>query len=125
LPSTALAISTTNTSAAVDPSNSMAIPGAWMSQQLPPLNKFSGEGDDSGGETIEEWLEQFELVATVARWDQPAKLANLVTRLRGPAFVFFCSCPAQQHGNYTVLVLELRRRFTPDAHSSCTDKSFP
>ena len=84
-----------------------------MPQQLPPLNKFSGEEDDNRGETIEEWLEQFELVAAVARWDQSAKLANLVTRLKGPAFTFFRSCSAQQRGNYALLTPELKKRFTP------------
>ena len=87
-------------------------PGAWMTQQLPPLNKFSGDGDSSG-ETIEEWLEQFELVAAVARWDQSAKLANLVTRLKGPAFAFFRSCPIDQRRSYHILITELKKRFTP------------
>ena len=92
---------------------SLVNPGAWMPQQLPPLNKFSGEGVDGVGETIDKWLEQFELVATVAHWDQPAKLANLVTRLKGPAFALFRSCPADQCSNYPLLVSELKKRFTP------------
>ena len=111
--STDLSTRTISQPITINPAPSLVNSGAWMPQQLPPLNKFSGEGDDGVGETIDEWLEQFELVATVAHWDQPAKLANLVTCLKGPAFAFFRSCPADQHSNYPLLVSELKKRFTP------------
>ena len=44
--------------------------------QLPPLSKYSGNSDI---ETFEEWHEQFQLVATVCKWDDRLKLANLAT----------------------------------------------
>ena len=47
-------------------------------QHLPPLPKFAGEGS-SEESNIDEWLEQFELVATACKWDKSARLVNLVT----------------------------------------------
>lgn len=118
------AISTTITSGAppaslaslastLDGPTDVHTPGTWMAQQLPPLNKFSGDEDANGVETIVEWLEQFELVAAVPYWDQSAKLANLVTRLKGSAFAFFRSCPVEQRRSYHTISTELRKRFTP------------
>ena len=51
---------------------------------LPPISKFNGE---TQGEyvTFEEWIEQFEMVATIAHWDECSKLVNLTTRLTGQA----------------------------------------
>ena len=37
---------------------------ALLAQQLPPIPKFTGEECQQGGETIEDWKEQFEMVAT-------------------------------------------------------------
>ena len=87
---------------------------AWLGQQLPPLNAFAGDDyNDSNAETFEEWMERFDLVAAVGRWDEPAKLANLVTRLKGSAFAFFRSCRGETRGQYSALVDALRKRFTP------------
>ena len=46
--------------------------------QVPPVDKYSGDAEI---EPFEEWLEQFELVASVCCWEGKTKLANLVTRL--------------------------------------------
>lgn len=52
-----------------------AMSTALLAQQLPPLSKFDGDpGVGDNRETIKEWLEQFELVAGVCRWDNQAKL---------------------------------------------------
>ena len=40
-----------------------ALATTLMSQQLPPLSKFSGDNAAEDGETFEEWVEQFEMVA--------------------------------------------------------------
>ena len=66
-----------------------------------------------GGETFSEWLEQLELVATACRWDEPTKLVNLVTRLKGQAFLFYRSCDTTWRNQYSALVGELKKRFTP------------
>ena len=92
--------------------------GSWVSaallaQQLPPLTKFNGENCDGEGETFQDWIEQFEMVATVCHWDDQTKLMNLVTRLRGQAYAFFRSCTPQQCMNYHSLTTELGKRFTP------------
>ena len=45
---------------------------------IPPLGKFSGANNDSElGEQFQDWIEQFELVASVYNWDNCAKLVNL------------------------------------------------
>ena len=84
-----------------------------LAQQLPPLTKFNGENCDGEGETFQDWIEQFEMVATVCRWDDQAKLVNLVTRLKGQAYSFFRSCTPQQRMSYHSLTTELGKRFTP------------
>ena len=85
---------------------------ALLAQQLPPLPKFTGE-DQGQGETFRDWLEQFELVASLGDWDDKTKLVNLVTRLRGQAYAFYRSCTLQQRAKYATLVTELTKRFTP------------
>ena len=86
-----------------------------LAQQLPPLPKFSGEGNDGelGVDTFEDWLERFELMASTLSWSSQAKLVNLITRLHGRAYSFFRSCTMEQRTNYCLLVAELRKRFTP------------
>ena len=86
-----------------------------LAQQLPPLPKFSGEGNDGelGVDTFEDWLERFELMASALSWSSQAKLVNLITRLHGQAYSFFRSCTMEQRTNYCLLVAELRKWFTP------------
>ena len=62
---------------------------------------------DADGETIQDWLEQLDMVATVCHWDQPTKLVNLVTRLRGQAFAFYRTCTPEQRGSYKALKAEV------------------
>lgn len=78
--------------------------------QIPPLSKYSGNSD---AETFEEWHEQFQLVATVCKWDERLKLANLATRLQGQAYSFYRTCSQQQRTSYEGLVLALSQRFKP------------
>ena len=78
--------------------------------QLPPLSKYSGNSDT---ETFEEWHEQFQLVATVCKWDDRLKLANLATRLQGQAYSFYRTCSQQQRTSYESLVSALSQRFKP------------
>ena len=52
-----------------------------LAQQLPPLQKFSGESHGEDGETFQDWKVQFEMVTSICKWDPQMKLANLVTRL--------------------------------------------
>ena len=111
----------TVTSATVGGSKTMAKPAETASpsslittQQLPPpLTKFSGDEASADGETFVDWLEQFEMVASLLGWGAQAKLVNLVTRLKGPASSFYRSCTPEQRGNYTLLVKELSKRFVP------------
>ena len=85
-----------------------------LAQNLPPLPKFSGELSDGGFgmDIFQDWLEQFELVANVLGWSSQAKLVNLITRLQGQAYSFFRSCTMEQRTDYSLLVTELKKRFT-------------
>ena len=85
---------------------------AMMAQQLPPIRPFTGE-DVHEGETFKDWIEQLDMVAQVAGWDDQAKLVNLTTRLRGQAYSFYKSCPDQECKNYASLVAQLKKQFTP------------
>ena len=98
-----------------DSSGSMAVMStALFAHQLPPLSKFDGcTGPGGEGETVKEWLEQFELVAGVCKWDNQTKLVNLVTRLRGETYAFFKSCSAQERSSYEEMSAALVKRFTP------------
>ena len=91
-------------------------PATWsaalLAHQLPPLRSFTGEDIDNG-ETFQDWIEQFEMVASIGGWDERAKLVNLTTRLRGQAYTFYKSCPDQERRKYTTLVAQLKQRFTP------------
>ena len=51
----------------------------FESMAIPPLGKFSGENESEAGELFMDWIEQFELVASVCHWDDRAKLVNLTT----------------------------------------------
>ena len=42
-----------------------SIPSVLMAQQLPPLSKFSGEINDGDMDTFQEWIEQFEMIASI------------------------------------------------------------
>ena len=81
----------------------------------PPLTKFSGEAS-TDGETFVEWLEQFEMVASLLRWNDQAKLVNLVTRLKGPASSFYRSCTPEQRAKYALLIKELSKKFHPRSY---------
>ena len=87
---------------------------AMLSQQLPPLPKFAGDSQiGAEEERFDEWLERLEMVAGVCGWNEQAKLVNLVTRLRGPAYSFYRSCAPQQRSSFQVLRAALAKRFTP------------
>ena len=81
-----------------------------MSFQVPPVSKYAGNAEV---EPFDEWLEQFELVASVCRWEGRAKLANLVTRLQGQAYSFYRTCPVHQRTSYEALTAALTERFKP------------
>ena len=79
---------------------------------LPSIPSFHG-GDQRDGETFEEWLDHFEAVARVARWDRNFKTVHLTAALRGNAKSFYRSCTPIQKADYDQLVCALKKRFTP------------
>lgn len=89
-----------------------AVASTLLGQQLPPLAEFSGETLEEG-ETFQDWLERFQLVASMYNWDKNAKLAHLTTRLKGQAYAFYRSCTLQQRTDYDSMVAAMTKRFTP------------
>ena len=61
--------------------------GLVPAYRLPQQQKFSSEDPD--GETFEDWIEQFVMIAKLYKWSEAAKLVKWITRLRGPAYSFF------------------------------------
>ena len=56
----------------------VAMSTALVAHQLPPLSKFDGgTSGDGDKENVKKWLEQFELVAGICRWDNPPGLPIL------------------------------------------------
>ena len=110
------------------PTSGMATLDTWsavlLAQQLPSLANFSGDQVDGDGESIGDWLEHLELVAATCRWEEQAKLVNVVARLRGPASRFYWSCTPQQRSSYSSLVAALRERFTPVRLQSVQSSKF-
>ena len=86
-------------------------------QSVPLLSKFSGE-DPNPGELFQEWKEQFELTADLLKWDDRAKLLNLISRMRGQAYAFYRSCTVTQRGSYSKLVHEALKALLNTPHPS-------
>ena len=84
-----------------------------LGQQVPPINKFSGEDMEGEGDTFLEWAEQFDLIANMCGWNDQARLVNLTTRLRGQAYAFYRTCTPRERSEYTQLKAKLAARFMP------------
>ena len=79
---------------------------------LPQILNFHG-GDQRDGETFEDWLDHFEAVSNIAKWDPSFRLVHLSAALRGNARSFYRSCTPVQKSSYPLLVGALKKRFTP------------
>ena len=102
-------------SAGVVPALGVTYSGAYpaaLANLLPQIPNFNGS-EQRDGETIQDWMEHFESVATLAGWSDHFKLVHLTSALRGSARSFFPSCTPAQKSNYQLLVAELKKRFTP------------
>ena len=85
---------------------------ASLLSQLPQIPRFHGE-EQQDGESFQDWLEQFEAISELGRWDSHCKLVNLTTRLKGTAYSFYRSLALEKRSSYSLLVAELKKRFTP------------
>ena len=81
-------------------------------QQVPDLPRFEG-GHSGDLDTVEDWLDQLEIIAMAFGWEEGAKLAHLVSRLKGAALTYYRSCPVETQHSYTLLKDALLKRFTP------------
>ena len=103
------------TSGTVGPAiaTAVGVPAGFTSAHLlPPIHPYYG-GEQKDGETFQDWLEHFETVSKLARWDDHYKLVHLTTSLRGSAKSFYRSCAPTQRSDYKLLITELTKRFTP------------
>ena len=80
-------------------------------QQIPDLPKFAGVMTP-GSETVEDWIDQLEIVAAAFEWDEKTKLAHLVSRLKGAELAFYRTCTTDQRRIYPLLKEALLKRFT-------------
>lgn len=81
-------------------------------QQIPDLPRF--EGNKSGdSDTVEDWLDQLDIAAVAFKWEEEARLAHLVSRLKGAALAYYRSCSFEMRHSYSLLKEALLRRFTP------------
>ena len=89
---------TTDTTAASAPQRPLITP-----------EPFSGTG------TFSEWIEHFEAVAAINKWDDAAKLLWLRVRLVGGAQTAYGRLPADAKTSYAELKKALKGRFEPEA----------
>ena len=82
-------------------------------QSVPTISKYSGADVGEEDETIEDWLDQFQLIASVFEWDDKMWLMHLVTHLKGSALAFYRSCSPAKQSSWEQLSEALRERFTP------------
>ena len=68
------------------------------------LPRFSGDIQD-GGETFVEW---FENIAKLVKWDAHWRLVHLTSNLRGTAAAFYRSCKVEVRSQYDSLVEALK-----------------
>ena len=85
---------------------------ATLANLLPQIPNFNGS-EQRDGETIQDWMEHFEPIATLAGWGDHFKLVHLTSALRDSAHSFFHSCTPAQKSSYQLLTAELKKRFTP------------
>ena len=78
------------------------------SRPLITLEPFSGTG------TFSEWIEHFEAVAAINKWDDEAKLLWLRVRLVGGAQTAYGRLPAEAKASYGDLKKALKGRFEPE-----------
>ena len=86
--------------------------GATAASPARPLltpDSFSGKGSFS------EWLQHFEGVAAINKWDEEAKLLWLRVRLVGGAQTAYGRLPDSARGSYADLTKALKDRFEPAA----------
>ena len=80
-----------------------------ISRPLITPEPFSGAG------AFSEWIEHFEAVAAINRWDDEAKLLWLRVRLVGGAQITYAHLPAEAKESYSELKRALKGRFEPEA----------
>ena len=82
-------------------------------QKLPNISMYSGANIVDDDETIEDWLDQFELIADVFSWDDSTRLMHLTTHLKGNALAFYRSCSKTERRSYLWVRDALKKKFTP------------
>ena len=92
-----------------DPGSSSTGTGTGTGRPLLTPEPFSGKG------SFTEWLQHFEGVAAINKWDDAAKLLWLRVRLVGGAQTAYGRLPTTARETYADLTKALKERFEPDA----------
>ena len=88
-------------------------------QPLLMPESFSGKGSFS------DWLQHFEGVAAINKWDDAAKLLWLRVRLIGPAQTAYGRIPTTAQASYADLTKALKDKFEPEAMKKMSQNSKP
>ena len=88
----------------------MTTPPATTAASRPVLtpDAFTGEG------SWDDWLDHFESVAEVNKWDNAAKLLWLRVRMTGRAQTAFKQLSTESRADYPTCIKGLRERFEPE-----------
>ena len=86
---------------------------AMSAQSLPPIPHFSGEGNQSGEESFDRWLEQFEERSKLAGWTEEHKRYHLKMSLDRSAFQTYRLLPKTVQASYTETIAALKKHFQP------------
>ena len=82
-------------------------------QGLPSLKHYTGEGSQTGEDSFDGWLEQFEERSKLAGWSEEHKLYHLKMSLDKSAFQTYRLLPASVKTSYSTTVDALKERFRP------------
>ena len=86
---------------------------AMSAQALPPVPYFSGEGNQSGKDSFDRWLEQFEERAKLVGWSEEHKRYHLKMLLDKTAFQAHRLLPDTVMARYSDEVEALKKHFKP------------
>ena len=86
---------------------------AMSAQSLPPMPHFTGEGSQSGEDSFDRWLEQFEERSKLVGWSEEHKRYHLKMSLDKTAFQTYRLLPKTVKASYADTVDALKKRFHP------------
>ena len=83
-----------------------------VAQQSALLSAFNGD-EAADGTTIQDWLNEFDALATVYQWSSQEKLVALVSKLKGAALSVYHTASDKEKRSFSKLRSELINQFQP------------